>query len=173
MSDPVSIFKIVSLLVHNYTDVQTLELKIPPIALVIIAALLMWLGAACFPTLNFQFPFQSVVAWVIGLLGALACALGVIEFRRAKTTVNPIRPNSASSLVRTGIYRRTRNPMYLGFFLILVGWAIVAANFVAFLVLPGFFIYMNQFQIKPEERALKSIFGDDFKAYCVETRRWI
>jgi protein-S-isoprenylcysteine O-methyltransferase Ste14 len=153
--------------------VQTLELKIPPLGLVIIAALLMWLAAAYFPTLNFQFPFQSVVAWVIGLLGALACALGIIEFRRAKTTVNPIKPDSASSLVRTGIYSRTRNPMYLGFLLILAGWSIVLANILALLVLPGFVIYMNHFQIKPEERVLKSIFGDDFKAYCVEARRWI
>src|SRR5687768_16540138 len=124
----------------------------------------MWLGAAYFPTLNFHFPFQSVVAGVIGLLGALACALGVIEFRRAKTTVNPIKPNSASSLVRTGIYRRTRNPMYLGFLLILVGWATAMANVVAFVVLPGFFIYINRFQIKPEERTLTLIFGEDFKA---------
>jgi len=129
-----SIFKIVSLLVITHTDVQTLELKFPPLGLVIIAALLMWLAAAYFPALNFQFPFQSVVAWVIGLLGALACALGVIEFRRAKTSVNPIKPDSASSLVRTGIYSRTRNPMYLGFFLILVGWASVAANILGFLV---------------------------------------
>jgi protein-S-isoprenylcysteine O-methyltransferase Ste14 len=153
--------------------VQTLELKIPPLGLVVVAGLLMWLGAAYFPTLSFQFPFQSVVAWVIGMLGVLACALGVIEFNRAKTTVNPTKPDSASSLVRTGIYRRTRNPMYLGFLLILVGWATAMANVVAFVVLPGFVIYMNRFQIKPEERALKSIFGDDFKAYCVEARRWI
>ena len=133
----------------------------------------MWLGVVYFPTLNFRFPFQSVVAWVIGLFGALACALGVIEFRRAKTTVDPTKPDTASSLVRTGIYRRTRNPMYLGFLLILVGWATAMANVLSFLVLPGFVIYMNRFQIKPEERALALIFGEDFKAYCVGARRWI
>jgi len=151
----------------------TLELKIPPLGLVIVAALLMWLGAQYFPTLNFRFPFQSVVAWVIGLSGALASALGVIEFRRAKTTVDPTRPDSASSLVRTGIYRRTRNPMYLGFLLILTGCAAAVANAASILILPAFFVYMNRFQIKPEERALASIFGNDFKAYCSEARRWI
>jgi len=103
----------------------------------------------------------------------LSGVLGIIEFNRAKTTVNPTKPESASSLVRTGIYQRTRNPMYMGFLLILVGWAIAMANIVSFLVLPGFVIYMNRFQIKPEERALTLIFGEDFKAYCVETRRWI
>jgi len=148
-------------------------MKIPPLGLVLVAALLMWLGVAYFPTLNYRFPFQSLVAWLIGLSGVLACALGIIEFNRAKTTVNPTKPESASSLVRTGIYGRTRNPMYLGFLLILVGWAIAVGNVVAFVVLPGFIIYINRFQIRPEERALTSIFGEAFKAYCVEVRRWI
>jgi len=150
-----------------------LELKIPPVALVIIFALVMWLGSVFAPGFNVQFPFRSIVEWVFGLLGVIVAAFGVREFKRAKTTVNPTKPQSTSSLVRTGIYSRTRNPMYLGFFLILVGWSIVPANLLAFLVLPGFVIYMNHFQIKPEERALESIFGDDFKAYCVEARRWI
>jgi protein-S-isoprenylcysteine O-methyltransferase Ste14 len=159
--------------VHTHADVHNLELKIPPLGLVIVAAFFMWLGAAYSPTLNYRFPFQSLVAWVIGLSGALACALGIIQFNRAKTTVDPTKPESASTLVRTGIYRRTRNPMYLGFSLILVGWAIAMTNVVAFVVPPAFVIYMNRFQIKPEERALTLIFGEDFKAYCVETRRWI
>jgi protein-S-isoprenylcysteine O-methyltransferase Ste14 len=153
--------------------VHTLELKIPPLALVIVAALLIWLGVVCFPTLDFRIPFQEVTAWVIGLSGALACALGIIEFRRAKTTVDPTKPDSASSLVRTGIYRRTRNPMYLGFLFILTGWAVAVANVASFLILPAFVVYMNRFQIKPEERALASLFGDDFKSYCAEAPRWI
>jgi protein-S-isoprenylcysteine O-methyltransferase Ste14 len=153
--------------------VQTLELKIPPVALVIITALLMWVGALYLPTLRFQFPFRPVVAWVIGLSGVAASALGVVQFKRAKTTVNPTKPGAASSLVRTGIYARTRNPMYVGFLLILIGWAFAVANFASFLILPAFVVYMNQFQIKPEERALASIFGDDFTAYCSEAPRWI
>jgi protein-S-isoprenylcysteine O-methyltransferase Ste14 len=158
---------------HIHTDVHTLELKIPPLALVIVAALLMWLGGVYFPTLNFRFPFQSGLAWVTGLSGGLASALGVIEFGRAKTTVDPTKPASASSLVRTGIYSRTRNPMYVGFLLILTGWAAVIANVASLLILPAFVVYMNQFQIKPEERALALIFGNDFKAYCSEAGRWI
>lgn len=154
-------------------NLRSLELKIPPLGLVIIAALLMWLGAQYFPKLNFRFPFQSVAAWVIGLSGLLSSTLGFFEFRRAKTTVDPTRPDAASSLVRTGIYRRTRNPMYVGFLLILTGWAAAVANVASFLILPAFVVYMNQFQIKPEERALASIFGDDFKAYCSEVRRWV
>ena len=158
---------------HIQAGVHKLELKIPPVGLVFFAALIMWLAAVCFPALDFRPPFQSVVAWVIGAFGVFASALGFIEFRRAKTTVNPTRPASASSLVRTGIYRRSRNPMYLGFLLILTGWAAALANLLSFLILPAFVVYMNRFQIKPEERALASIFGNDFKAYCAEARRWI
>ena len=63
--------------------------------------------------------------------------------------------------------------MYAGFLLILTGWAAAIANLTSFLILPAFVVYMNRFQIKPEERALASVFGDDFKAYCSEARRWI
>jgi protein-S-isoprenylcysteine O-methyltransferase Ste14 len=152
---------------------QILELKIPPVALVIISAVVMWLASAFAPGFNVQFPFRSIVAWVFGLLGVIIPALGVLEFKRAKTTVNPTKPQSTSSLVRTGIYSRTRNPMYLGFFLFLVGWAIAMANLVPFVVLPVFVLYMNRYQIKPEERALSAIFGDEFRTYCSQVRRWV
>jgi protein-S-isoprenylcysteine O-methyltransferase Ste14 len=153
--------------------VHFLEMKIPPAALVIIVALSMWLAASYVTGFEFHFPFQSVVALVLGLLGIIACILGILEFKRAKTTVNPTKPQSASSLVRTGIYRQSRNPMYLGFFLLLAGWATATANTLSFIGLPAFVIYMNRFQIKPEERALTSIFGDEFKEYCCTVRRWI
>jgi len=154
-------------------SVHALELKIPPVALVIVAAVLMWLASTCAPRLNLELPFQASIAGVFGLVGFATCTLGVVEFKRAKTTVNPTKPESSSSLVTSGIYRHTRNPMYLGFVFILTGWAAVTANLVTFLALPAFVLYMNQFQIKPEERALMGIFGDQFKAYCSTVRRWI
>ena len=154
-------------------SVHALELKVPPVALVIVAAGCMWLGAAWTPTLNVRVPFRPVTASLFGLLGLITCSLGVVEFKRAKTTVNPTKPQSSSSLVTSGIYRRTRNPMYLGFLLMLAGWAAARANLVAFLALPAFVLYMNEFQIKPEERALMSIFGDEFRAYCSSVRRWV
>jgi protein-S-isoprenylcysteine O-methyltransferase Ste14 len=150
-----------------------LELKIPPVALVLVFALLMWMSARHLGRMNFQIPFQRMLAWTMGILGMGICTLGILEFKRARTTVNPTKPQSTSSLVRSGIYRHTRNPMYLGFLFILAGWAIVMANVVAFAVLPGFVIYMNRFQIIPEERALTSIFGGEFKGYCSTARRWI
>lgn len=152
---------------------QTLELKIPPLFLVVVAAVLMWIGAYSFRQLSFRFTHQPLVACGFALCGAFTCAIGIMEFNRAKTTVNPMKPQSASSLVRTGIYRRTRNPMYLGFLSLLLASAILTGNVAAFFVLPGFVIYMNRFQIKPEERALARLFGDEFESYCSQVRRWI
>ena len=152
---------------------HALELKVPPLALVVLAALLMWLGAVYFPELTFRFPFQILVVWLISFLGFLACTLGFVEFRRARTTLNPTKPGTSSSLVKTGIYRYSRNPMYLGFLLILTGWATGMGNVISFLALPVFVIYLNRFQIEPEERALGEIFADEFRAYCAEVRRWI
>jgi protein-S-isoprenylcysteine O-methyltransferase Ste14 len=158
---------------HTRPDAHVLELKIPPVALVVIVAVAMWLGAAYVPGFHFRFPLQSIAALVIGLAGIITCTLGFLEFKRAKTTVNPTKPQSSSSLVTSGIYRHTRNPMYLGFLLILAGWAAFTATTLSFFGLPAFVFYMNQFQIKPEERALESLFGEEFTEYCFIVRRWI
>ena len=158
---------------RNHREVRTLELKVPPVILVFIVALSMWIAARFLPVLHFQFPFQLLVAWALGLLGVIVCTLGLLEFRRAKTTVNPTKPQSSSSLVKTGIYRHTRNPMYLGFLLILAGWAMATATMLSFIGLPAFVLYMNGFQIEPEERTLASIFGDEFKEYRSKVRIWL
>jgi protein-S-isoprenylcysteine O-methyltransferase Ste14 len=97
----------------------------------------------------------------------------VWSFRNAETTINPMKPESSSALVASGIYRWTRNPMYLGLLWILLGWGIYLSNAPAYLVLPGFVLYMNRFQIEPEERALTRIFGPAFAAYRAHVRKWI
>lgn len=158
---------------HCFPPVPALELRIPPLALGLATAALMWLASAYLPGLNFKPPFHSIFAWVFGFSGFVICTLGVIEFNRAKTTVNPTKPQASSSLVTSGIYRFTRNPMYLGFLLILTGWAAAIPNVVAVLALLPFVLYLNQFQIKPEEKALMLIFGDQFRSYCSIVRRWI
>jgi protein-S-isoprenylcysteine O-methyltransferase Ste14 len=150
-----------------------LELKVPPVALVFICAGLMWVADASAPRFGFQFRSQALVAGAFVFVGMIVSMLGVIEFRRAKTTVNPTKPTSSSSLVEGGIYKWTRNPMYLGFLLVLSGWAVWLGNYVGFAVLPAFVTYMNSFQIWPEERALESIFGEEFARYRSQVRRWI
>jgi protein-S-isoprenylcysteine O-methyltransferase Ste14 len=125
------------------------------------------------PTFNFQFLFQPTIAWGFALSGIVVAGLGFLEFKRVKTTVNPTKPGSSSILVTRGVYQHTRNPMYLGFLSILFGWAIGSGSLLAFLFLPAFVLYMNEFQIKPEERALAAIFGEEFQKYRSRVRRWI
>ncbi|MBP9159034.1 MAG: isoprenylcysteine carboxylmethyltransferase family protein [Sphingobium sp.] len=152
---------------------QRLELKIPPLALVLLAGGVMWVIAWAVPTFGFVFPARRICAMGAVLIGTAVAGMGIFSFRRARTTVNPMKPDSSSALVVTGIYRLTRNPMYLGFLWILLGWGIFLSNAPAFLVLPGFVLYMNRFQIEPEERALTRLFGRAFVTYATQVRRWI
>lgn len=152
---------------------HTLELRVPPLALVIVVATLMVVLAEMVPSADFSVPAQPLPAVVVGVLGAAAAVAGIVFFRRHKTTVNPFTPNETSSLVVSGIYRFTRNPMYLGFLLVLAGWSLYLANWVAALLLPAFVVYMNRFQIHPEERALREKFGQSFIEYESTVRRWL
>lgn len=152
---------------------RSLELKVPPVVLVLISAALMWGCARAVPRLGSPLPGRPYVASGLTLLGALISLLGVVAFKRAKTTVNPLKPESSSSLVITGLYRVTRNPMYLGFLLILLGWAAYLSNVLSVVMVPAFVLYMTVFQIRPEERALDARFGPAFAAYKAEVRRWI
>ena len=150
-----------------------LELKLPPVAVGAITAALMWCVSAAAPAFDFLFPANVVLSPSLALIGAVTCLAGVVSFRRAKTTVNPMKPGSTTSLVVSGIYRYTRNPMYLGFLLILLGWAAFLLNVLAFVVLPMFVVWMSRFQISPEERVLASLFGNDYAEYRGRVRRWL
>jgi protein-S-isoprenylcysteine O-methyltransferase Ste14 len=150
-----------------------LELKVPPLALVLLAGGCMWLISRAAPAFGFAFPAPVACATGAVIIGVAIAGMGIISFRMAETTVNPMKPESSSALVVTGIYRFSRNPMYLGFLWILLGWGIFLSNALAFLILPGFVFYMNRFQIEPEERALTNLFGRAFVAYRGRVRRWI
>ena len=150
-----------------------LELKIPPVAVVLLAGLAMWLVSAAAPSFAWQFPYQRAITLALAVAGVFVAVLGVVSFRRAGTTVNPTKPQATSSLVSGGIYRFSRNPMYLGFLLVLVGCAVFLGNALAFIFIPAFVLYMNRFQITPEERALSSMFGAEFTAYKQRVRRWL
>ena len=151
----------------------SLELRVPPLAVLLIAGLLMGLTALWAPALAWPTQIRIGASAGILALGILIAVSGVVAFRRARTTVNPMRPDGASALVASGIYRYTRNPMYLGMLLVLIGCAVYLARPWALLVLPLFVLYMNRFQIEPEERVLERIFGAEFEAYRRRVRRWL
>jgi protein-S-isoprenylcysteine O-methyltransferase Ste14 len=150
-----------------------LDLKVPPVALILVCGLVMWVISTACPAVAFPLPGARAVAVAFALVGGGIAVTGVFAFRRHSTTVNPTAPDTTKSIVRDGIYRYTRNPMYLGFALILAGWAIFLANMASLLMLPAFVAYMTQFQIKPEERALLARFGPDYAEYMAKVRRWV
>lgn len=154
---------------------QALELKIPPLVLVALLGLAMWLASRATPAWTLALP--DLVS--LGLAGLLALAgigfslAGKIQFGRARTTVNPMKPGNSSALVTAGVYQITRNPMYVGFLLALTAWAVFLANPAALLGPVCFVPYMNRFQIEPEERALTTLFGAAYSDYLGKVRRWL
>ena len=153
--------------------VNALELKIPPAVLVLACAVVMWLAATNLPSLELSIPWRTPLAVALIGVGVIITLFAVIAFRTVKTTLNPLKPDTASTMVISGIYRLSRNPMYVGFLLALTGWATFLSNILAFAFLPAFVAYMNRFQISPEERALSTKFGAQFIAYKQNVRRWL
>ncbi len=150
-----------------------LELRIPPPIVGLIVAAAMWLIASRPPVWP---PSTSarLSAGVILLATGIAIALSaVVSFRRAQTTVNPLKPETSTSLVSTGIFARTRNPMYLGMLIGLLAWAVYLASALALLGPMAFALYITRFQILPEERAMHSLFGPAFSEYSQRVRRWL
>lgn len=152
---------------------NALELKIPPIVQVFIVAGLMWALEGLLPGLGFVFPASLVVALGLATAGVVVALLGVLEFRSAGTTVDPRIPEQSASLVVGGVYRISRNPMYVGFLLVLTGWAVFLGNIASLLLLPAFVLYMNRFQIAPEERFMREKFGEAYRQYEAAVRRWL
>ncbi len=152
---------------------STLELKVPPPVVLLLVALTMWIAARWAPAFAVDLPARTAIASGFALVGVGLGVAGVLRFRRAGTTVNPMRPGSTSSLVDSGVYRFSRNPIYLGDLLVLIGWAAWLSNGLSLLLAVAFVAYINRFQIEPEERALAELFGADFNAYRSKVRRWI
>lgn len=145
---------------------------LPPPALALLLAALMWsLAQAGFAA--FDFPGRNGLAAGVAATGLFIDLVSVAAFIRARTTVNPLAPDKANALVMSGLYRISRNPMYLGMLMILLGWAIHLGDALAFLPAGLFIVLIEVLQIRPEERALEEKFGDDYRAYKKRVRRWI
>jgi protein-S-isoprenylcysteine O-methyltransferase Ste14 len=152
---------------------KTLELKIPPLPLAVGFGVLMWAIDRWLPMDADRSLVRAVVALVTFGLAVTIVVTAVIGFRKARTTVDPFHPEKACSVVTSGIYRITRNPMYLGFLLALIAIAVFLGNLASAVIPLIFVIYMNRFQIGPEERALRARFGASYEAYIRSVRRWI
>lgn len=152
---------------------NALALKVPPVAQVIITAAAMYGVSKMVPALTFSLNGSTALAVGLGVMGLSLGIMGVTQFRIAQTTPNPQALEQVSSLVTSGVYQYSRNPMYVGLVLILLGWAFYLSHLLAFVLLPIFILYMTRFQIQPEERMMAQKFGKTYQDYLNKVRRWI
>jgi len=136
---------------------SALENRVPPLLVAGLIALLMGLSGPRLPGTEMAWTARLTFALPVLLLGLGVCFAGVLSFHRARTTVNPMQPQQASVLVESGIYQYSRNPMYLGFAIILAAWALALGSPLTLLGVVAFVLYMNRFQIAPEEWALGTL----------------
>lgn len=155
------------------TSKSLLKHRVPPPLVAGLFGFTMWAISFVVPTVEMDAAVRLPLSALIIAAGIYFCLAGVISFRRAKTTVNPLKPETTTALVNTGIYAISRNPMYVGFALFLVAWAVCLSSPLLVIGVVGFVVYMNQFQIEPEELALKDIFGAEFTRYQENVRRWL
>ena len=148
-----------------------LNTKIPPPIIAILFAVLIFYFSDSFAYVDL--PFKIYLSLFFVLLGFFITFSSARNFKKKETTVNPIKPEEASQLVTDGFFKITRNPMYLGMLLFLLGLSIYNGLIVGLVFLPLFVGYITFFQIIPEERAMIKIFGEDYKAYMKKVRRWI
>lgn len=152
---------------------RKLELKVPPVAVFLLVVLLMYGLKGLTPSFMIRVPFVEFVVSALTLLSCYIGIAGVYEFRKVKTTVNPVKPESATSVVNTGVFSYTRNPMYVALLLLIIALGLWWQHLSVFICGALFVSYMNRYQIKPEERALERLFGEEYLKYKNRVRRWI
>lgn len=124
-------------------------------------------------SLSFQLPLRTLVVAVVAFAGLLLNVIPKLAFGRAGTTVNPLRPDKATALVSSGIYRYSRNPMYVGQALLLLAWVLYVGHWLGLFAVPLFVLYITRFQIVPEERVLAARFADEYAEFRRRVHRWL
>lgn len=152
---------------------KSLELKIPPLVWTAALALCIWACSVWLPEFQFTLPGARLLGVLFAALGVGTAFSGIWSFRQAQTTANPMSPGDASALVKSGPYRITRNPMYVGMLLVLFGWFLLLHNACSFVFVILYVPILTELQIKPEERLLEQLFGQPYHDYKKSVPRWI
>ncbi len=145
--------------------------KIPPPIVTFFFGLCIYFSQEYFPEFNLE--FLSILSYILYFAGLNVLILAVRLFKKQNTTVNPIKIENASSLVTSGIFKYSRNPMYLGMVIILFGLALMFNLVGGILFVFLFMIYITKFQIRPEEEVMERLFGEDFIKYKHKVRMWL
>jgi protein-S-isoprenylcysteine O-methyltransferase Ste14 len=164
---------------HNHDTVapprrvRFLDHRVPPLIVALLVGACMRTAVLATPHLGAPWTGHDLLAWSLAVLGVGVAMAGVFTFRSHQTTTSPFNPSRASTLVETGIYRRTRNPMYVGVTMALIGYAVYLAHPLGLALVAIFPAYMQRFQIPPEERALDQLFGAAYAGYKRRVPRWL
>ncbi len=150
-----------------------LNLKIPPPIIGLCVAGAIFFLDRLLPSLRVEHGLPRSMAYPFVIVGLSIELFSLALFVRARTTINPLKPSNSKKLVTSGLYKVSRNPMYLGLLLLLTGWAFWQTNLIGFPLIILFVWYITEFQIKPEEQALAQLFGDEFTEYRRLVRRWL
>ena len=145
--------------------------KIPPPLLVIILTSLVYFSSTKLELI--YLPYRQIISTLILIIGLIVIISPVLNFIKLKTTVNPVKFENVNRLVTTGVYKYSRNPMYLGMIMIIISTTVYYLNFLSVFSPLIFYIWINKFQISREEIFLEDKFGDDYLKYKSKTRRWI
>jgi protein-S-isoprenylcysteine O-methyltransferase Ste14 len=150
---------------------MSLKNKIPPPLVTLFFGVVIYYSTALIPSVSLK--YQCLLAVLVLIMGITIILAAILSFRRLQTTINPLQPDKATSLVVSGIFRLSRNPMYLGMLLILIAVSLASGAVVGLFLLPAFIAYISFFQILPEEKAMRELFSDQYAEYCKKVRRWI
>ena len=148
-----------------------MKTKIPPPIIAVTCIFANYLSTYVITPFNFS--NQGIVGSVIFVFGFASALSAILLFRKKQTTVDPMKPEESTSLVTSGIFSYTRNPMYLGLFIVITSTVIFFGAWFGIIILCFFVWYINTFQIIPEEEAMQKLFGKKFEEYSQNVRRWI
>ena len=146
-------------------------IKIPPPILVMILVISNYFSSKTIDLI--LLPNQDLISIIILLIGALILINPIFKFIKSKTTIDPIKFKKVNKLITSGIYKYSRNPMYLGLLMIVISTSIFYLNIFSITTPFLFYFWINRFQIKREEIFLTEKFGREYMSYKIKTRRWI
>jgi protein-S-isoprenylcysteine O-methyltransferase Ste14 len=150
-----------------------MSLLIPPPLVMVMFGAAMWGLSRFLPEGHISFSFQVPMAIALLVVGGFLIGISVASLVLARTTVNPLKPSKASSLVTDGVFGISRNPIYVGDLFILAALVVWLGNLLNIVLLVVFAWYITTFQIQPEERALSALFKEQYSSYCSRVRRWL
>jgi len=144
-----------------------------PVVLVALIMLAMFILGSMSPGYTFALHNAVILSSVMFTFGIFVIVIGGYSFKKVNTTVNPVTPELSTQLVTTGIYKISRNPMYIGFLIWLIACVIFVGSLINLLLLPIFIFLANRLYIFPEEKALEKLFKDQYTEYKNSVRRWL